>query len=907
MVAAAVPAEISMDNRLLACMSKDYIEAEEEEEELIARASTESNIIRFHTFMDEKEDSESQGPSGSPIMDPSPIPRSRSQPPGTGEPCSDSEDDPIDSCRNTASGVRAQYTSCVDADLSRAVKGLTQQDPLERMNSWRILSQVQPNVFVSWAGKVVERLEILHIQQGLSAVAALGTLPSADPSPLIRAWVHHALMRDEITPSIATGLIQHLQKDVQTVQKSMQLWVGKGHLSRAGNSLLHLAAKAGHRELVELLIKSGSLPQARNFNGEMASELARKSGHKGLYSFLDSCLGPTAIRGGHGDALEEAIADTRRICKVEWFTIPMEGLLHKLGGNHSLLVMTVPANGQKEAGSYIVERCQLPQGITNERFSNGVFVSHWADAASIIRRGRMRHTLSGDDIASNETMPVTMEVLINLAVSMGPYDAAHCNSHQTVLKLINACATPEKKLKWMPNLHMRLAARALKRFGINPTIAEATATKNNLSRNGKMLTWRLGAETRPGDLSVHMKQTICAPINDRLALIAITLSRWVYAAMLPGQEPAVVICNESGKTFLGEVQGGETYTLQEGAQERIEISSEQESRSVNMKVLRGGSGGCMCGSAIQNRQQLHAGQRYRLVTDTEGLQFFEPYSGLPDGYTCEAVHHSEGKNIAAWSAFTSEDSVWIVFKGTQTLLDAIVDISMVQYQQADDGLEVQGGMWMSLTQRRHHTLDMINAQVSKLQTSRPELQKVFICGHSLGGAYATLAALYRLQKGLPVTQVLSFGSPQVVVPQRAHPLWQKLNALSTLYINEWDMVPRLPSCQNWLFNLLPDSLPHKLAVNIGALHIGFKGGGAAIEHFFKSKEVFADYDACGQLVFMRQGSRKVFSVDNTDEGIHWELLSTEPPEAGSFIIDNHDVFQYHCVIARLSRQCSFRA
>lgn len=889
-------------------MGDDCIEKETEPEpeketepEPVRHAHSERHILQFCTFMDETFDTASPGKTVSSIAS-SPIPRSRSYPPWHDR-SGYLDDETLVGCRSNMSRATVSLS---DADLHRAVKGLTNQDPLERMNSWRSLGQVQPNLLVGWAGKVVERLEILSMQQGLSAVAALGTLPAADPSPLIRAWVHHALMRDEITPSIATGLIQHLQKDLRTVQKSMKQWLGKGHLSKAGNSLLHLAAKAGHRELVELLIKSGSLPQARNFNGEMASELARKSGHRGLHSFLDSCLGPTAIRGGLGDALEEALADERRICKVEWFTIPMEGILYRLGGNHSILVVTVPSNGQKETDSYIMERCQLPRGITNERFRNGIFVSHWADAAKILRTGRMRHRLTGDNLASTETMPkLTMKVLIDIAVNMGPYDAAHCNSHQTALKLWNTCANEKKQFSWMPNLHMRIAARFLKRFGINPTYAEATAKKNNLRRDTKLLTWRLGSATRPSDLGMQMSQVQTTTFKDPLAMVAITLSRWVYAAMMPGQENAVVISNDSGKAFHGEEQDtGETYMLSNGAQERIEVNSQQSSTKINMKILKGSSGGCMCGSAIQNRQQLQAGQRYRLVTDAEGVQFFKQDSGLPEGYTCEAVHHSQGKNIAAWSAFSSADTVWIVFKGTQTLLDAIVDISVVTYQHADDGLEVQGGMWMSLTQRRHHTLDMINELISKFQTSRPELQKVIICGHSLGGAYATLAALYRLHKGLPVTRVLTFGSPQVIVPQRDHPLWQKLNELSTAYINEWDMVPRLPSCQNWLFNLLPDSLPHKLAVKFGALHIGFKGGGAAIEHFFKSKEVFADYDAVGRLVFMRQGSRKLFSVENTQEGLHWELLSTEPPEAGSFVMENHDVFQYYSVISRLGCQCS---
>ena len=82
-----------------------------------------------------------------------------------------------------------------------------------------------------------------------------------------------------------------------------------------------------------------------------------------------------------------------------------------------------------------------------------------------------------------------------------------------------------------------------------------------------------------------------------------------------------------------------------------------------------------------------------------------------------------------------------------------------------------------------------------------------VCGHSLGGAYATLFALELLKRGVAVRSVASFGGPQVVVPKPDNELWRSLNEVATVYVNEFDAIPRLPSCERWVFDAVP-SIAH---------------------------------------------------------------------------------------------------
>jgi len=274
---------------------------------------------------------------------------------------------------------------------------------------------------------------------------------------------------------------------------------------------------------------------------------------------------------------------------------------------------------------------------------------------------------------------------------------------------------------------------------------------------------------------------------------------------------------------------------------------------------------------------------------------------LPDGFTTEVVKSAENENLVSWSALTSDTTIWISFRGTDNLIDAVIDAAGWSYDHADFGLSVHGGMWLALTQQHSHTLDQIHETVADLQKRQPALTQVVLCGHSLGGAYAILAALDRLHKGLNVTSVCAFGAPQVVVPNRNLLIWQRLHAVTTHYVNSWDLFPRMPSCLPWIFNVLPGALPDKISIKLGSLRVGFKAaGGEVVNQLSKFTGVFAKYDVVGTLVFIRRGSRKVVSLESAEDEKHWELLNTQPPKFGGFVLEQHSMKEYASVFAALS-------
>lgn len=373
---------------------------------------------------------------------------------------------------------------------------------------------------------------------------------------------------------------------------------------------------------------------------------------------------------------------------------------------------------------------------------------------------------------------------------------------------------------------------------------------------------------------------------------AVVLSRWAYEPMMPGQSNALVIDNNSGRPYnitvteTGEVIRIEPFTL-------AKINSPVQQVTLRMVGEGGGRDATRpCNIVAQT------GHRFNLVCGDKGQPYLLPNSGLPNGFKCESVQLSEGKSIACWSVFTSGDTIWIVFRGTKSLVDVLVDVCLVTYDDADHGLSVQGGMWLSLTQSKHHTLDMINAEIDRLRVHRPYLTKVVISGHSLGGGYAILAGLYRIYRNLPVTSVVAFGAPQCIVPDRSNRIWQALNAVTTVYVNSWDLVPRLPSCLDWLFDVLPGSLPERLALKVGTLAVGVKAGGGILQQFYPHRDIFADYGVVGTLNFIRAGSRKVVSLSHLDDNRR-NILSMKPPRYGGYILDQHSVFQYYSIVLLL--------
>jgi len=192
-------------------------------------------------------------------------------------------------------------------------------------------------------------------------------------------------------------------------------------------------------------------------------------------------------------------------------------------------------------------------------------------------------------------------------------------------------------------------------------------------------------------------------------------------------------------------------------------------------------------------------------------------TGSLDSFCCEqegqlspeicvkhVAHAAPGRHVQ-WAILTAADNIYITFRGTEDFLDGIIDLSILSNDQAPHGLRVHSGMYASLHQRNHPVVQIIIEEIQKLRRSDPNLRNVVICGHSLGGGYAIISALTMLHSGIAVSKVLTFGAPQVVIPDLSNTWWQRLNEITTLVVNSYDLVPRLPSCMPWIEEVV---IPH---------------------------------------------------------------------------------------------------
>ncbi len=173
---------------------------------------------------------------------------------------------------------------------------------------------------------------------------------------------------------------------------------------------------------------------------------------------------------------------------------------------------------------------------------------------------------------------------------------------------------------------------------------------------------------------------------------------------------------------------------------------------------------------------------------------FSPVAALYFARVCEAMYAGDGEeirvamdmdgcridprrdNLAAVGV--NRDLAIVSFRGTATLGGWFTD--------ADARLETS----LIFPGRVHAGfLRDFTAMQSWLERTVPRDKPVWICGHSLGGALATLAAYHLQGDGVDVRKVYTFGCPRVGDPEFAAAF------LPTLYrvIQGDDPIPHLPS------------------------------------------------------------------------------------------------------------------
>ena len=91
-----------------------------------------------------------------------------------------------------------------------------------------------------------------------------------------------------------------------------------------------------------------------------------------------------------------------------------------------------------------------------------------------------------------------------------------------------------------------------------------------------------------------------------------------------------------------------------------------------------------------------------------------------------------------------EDALYLVFKGSDELIDWIINLGFVPTERTAHGLRVHGAMDLALHNRGADGADVLEAISAALKAAQLQSGRripLFVTGHSLGGGFAALASL----------------------------------------------------------------------------------------------------------------------------------------------------------------------
>lgn len=135
----------------------------------------------------------------------------------------------------------------------------------------------------------------------------------------------------------------------------------------------------------------------------------------------------------------------------------------------------------------------------------------------------------------------------------------------------------------------------------------------------------------------------------------------------------------------------------------------------------------------------------------------------------------------------NNNNIWIIFRGTYTFSEFISDIDYSQTNYMGTKMKVHRGFYKIFQNVKKQIKDELN---------KLEPDKIFITGHSLGGAIATLLAPEMINKNCE-TYVYCFGTPKVGDAAFADFINQNCNVFNI--VNQSDVVPTIPPsvCANF--------------------------------------------------------------------------------------------------------------
>ena len=143
------------------------------------------------------------------------------------------------------------------------------------------------------------------------------------------------------------------------------------------------------------------------------------------------------------------------------------------------------------------------------------------------------------------------------------------------------------------------------------------------------------------------------------------------------------------------------------------------------------------------------------------------------------------KNSAQAALVEHEDYLCMVFRGTDELSDWLDNINAFSTKKLFG--EFHCGFWNSV----EDVWQLINGKFRYLQEERK--RPLFITGHSLGGAMATIAAAKFIHEDKPFTSVYTFGQPRALSRETAQIFNIECKSRFFRFHNNNDIVTRVPA------------------------------------------------------------------------------------------------------------------
>ena len=146
--------------------------------------------------------------------------------------------------------------------------------------------------------------------------------------------------------------------------------------------------------------------------------------------------------------------------------------------------------------------------------------------------------------------------------------------------------------------------------------------------------------------------------------------------------------------------------------------------------------------------------------------------------SCRPFDIGNTQGFVAWN----NDVVLVAFRGTDGISDFLLDLTFRPVETPH--FEVHQGFWNGFEMVRNELRALI-------EEARPDGKRVFITGHSLGGALAQIAAA-ELSDLVSPSGIYTYGQPAVGLENFSDFMDQRFAENSFRFVNKKDIVPRVP-------------------------------------------------------------------------------------------------------------------